>query len=148
MSNGSESLDKEIEGDLTFEQRLQLAKVFQGIGGQEGPPPDDETYAIFTSGDHAGKEFKRISRPSYGQRKKVEEIRLKSKMVSESVKEAICEELGWDVKEKAPEELSMMEYHKQLLPLLTYEDLPEKWDIEDVSSHEVGRMLHDFLLGT
>jgi hypothetical protein len=144
MSNGSENID-----DMGFEDRLALIKAMNGIsdGQQQEPAADDETYAIFTDGDYAGREFKRIAKPSYGQRKNVEKIRIKTASVSPSVKDAICDELGWD-KDDVTEELPMIEYHKQILPLITREDLPEGWNIEDVSSYEVTRMLHDFLLGT
>lgn len=145
MSNTSENSDVEQMG---LHERLQLLKAINGVGGGREKAADDEPYAIFTDGEHADREFRRIPRPSYGQRKAVEEIRVKAKIVDEEVKEAICDELGWEAETKADESLSMMEYHKQILPLICREELPEDWDIENVSGYEVQRMLEDFLLGT
>jgi hypothetical protein len=121
--------------------------VLNGVTQGRKAAPDDEEYALFTTGDFNDRQFRRIPKPSYSQRIAVEEIRIKATVVSDEVKEAICKELGWK-EDKITDELSMMEYHEQILPLITRESLPGGWGIEDVSSYEAQRMLQDFLLGT
>lgn len=145
-----------------FREQLELMKALRGIGGGE-PAPDDEEYAIFTDGPHADRQFRRVAKPSYGQQKAVEEVRMAAKDVcfrlgrattrqefheqAKDLKERVCDELGWDPGEKISWELSGIDYHEKILPLVC-RDLPDEWDIDNVNGYEVERMLKDFLLDT
>lgn len=143
MSNGSASLD---EQEMSFNQRLELIKAMQGITSEE-IPPDDEKYAIFTAGELAEKEYKRVAKPPQSVARQVSELRCCYSMVSENIKEAICKEWGWDMEDKCSEELSRYAFQEKVLPLIC-RDLPEDHDFDNTNGSEIDRMLHDFLLGT
>lgn len=142
MSNGSENMD-----DMTFQERLQLIQALQGVKGDQQVPPDDETYAIFTAGDHADKEFKRLAKPPQSVARDVAVKRVNYSMVSDNVKEAICKEWGWDMAERCSDDLSRFAFQEQVLPLIA-RDLPNDYDFDNTNGSEIDRMLHDFLLGT
>lgn len=147
MSNGSKSTKQEDE-ELTFAERLELIKAIQGIAnGQQDVSPDDEQYAIFTAGDHADQEFRRIAKPPQSKAREVAKLRVQYSMISDSVKETICSEWGWDPEEKCSDKLSRFVFQKKVLPLIC-RDLPEEYDFDNTNGAEIDRMLHDFLLGT
>lgn len=132
--------------DLSFEQRLQLIKAVYGVPDSDQTPPDNEEYAIFTSGPHAEKQYRRIAKPPQSRARDVQKLRLQSAMVSDSVKEAICKEWGWDDKDP-DDDLSRYAFQEKVLPLICL-DLPEEYEFDNTNGAEIDRMLHDFLLAT
>lgn len=133
--------------EMDFKQRLELIKALNGItNGQQETPPDDEKYAIFTAGELSEKEYRRVAKPPQSVAREVSKLRVIYSLVSDSVKEAICKEWGWE-QDKWTEELSRYDFQKKVLPLIC-RDLPEDYDFDNTNGSEIDRMLHDFLLGT
>lgn len=151
MSNSSKSMDKKDKkpDQLDFSERL--AQAAQALGFQQQrlePAEPDEEYGIFSSGDHASESFKRVPKPSYKLQEEVALILLKAQegVYPEQSKKAICSHNGIE-EEQISKEYSQKQVDEKLLPLIS-RDLPEKWNINDVSSAEVARMRRDFLLDT
>lgn len=132
-----------------FTKKLAQAAQVLGFQQQRLEPADpDEGYGVFSSGDHAATEFKRVGKPSYKLQEQVAKVLIKAQegVYPEQAKKAICSHNGID-EEEISQEYSQRQVDEKLLPLIARE-LPDKWSIEDVSSSEVGRMRRDFLLDT
>lgn len=145
MDDQIEEMDLDSKRDI-IQQFLSL----YGVQQQKYEPADaDETYAIFTAGDFADKEFKRIPKPSYNQQEEVARVMLKAHedIYPGQAKRALCKHHGID-EEEIKSELSQKQVDQKVLPLICREDLPDGWDIGDVSSAEVERMRIDFLSDT
>lgn len=138
---------------MDLDEKRDLLQNFLSMYGVQQqkyePAPADETYAVFTSGEFADREFKRIPKPSYNQQESVAKVMLKAHkdIYPPQAKKALCKHHGIDEQE-IKSELSQKQVDKQVLPLICNESLPDGWDIGDVSSAEVERMRIDFLSNT
>jgi hypothetical protein len=150
MSNGLENTDK--DKDLTQQEfSRRLAEAAQVLGFQQQriePAPPDEEYGVFSSGEHADTPVRRMPKPSYRLQEEVAKVLLKAQEGVYEIrsKQALCSHLGLQ-KSDIAQELSQKQLDERILPMIARE-LPEGWDIGDVSSAEVARMRRDFLLDT